>query len=185
MRNKLAGMRHTPLRVALLGAESTGKSTLAAALALHYQTVWVPEYLREFVEVQQRTPQALEQIMIARTQLAREEAAAMLATGVIFCDTTPLMTALYSQYYFVEVDEALLELAHAHRYDFTVVTEPTTPWIADGLQRESDEVRQEVHRRLLYTLDTASIPYLLVSGDTDTRLRQVSAYLPISPPRAN
>lgn len=185
MRNKHTGMQHTPLRVALLGAESTGKSTLAAALALHYQTVWVPEYLREFVEVQQRTPQAQEQILIARTQLAREEEAAMLARDVLFCDTTPLMTALYSQYYFDAVDDALQELARMHRYDFTIVTAPTTPWIADGLQRESDEVRQEVHRRLLYTLDTASIAYLLVSGDTATRLQQVSAYLPISPPHAS
>ncbi|ABR90268.1 Uncharacterized conserved protein [Janthinobacterium sp. Marseille] len=170
-------MHTVPLRIALLGAESTGKSTLAAALAAHYQTVWVPEYLREFVEVKQRTPQAHEQIQIAHTQIARENIAAVQARRFLFCDTTPLMTALYSQFYFGEVEPALSRLAAAHRYDFTIVAEPSNPWVADGLQRESDNVRQEIHRLLLQALDTAAIPYLLVSGDTGQRVQQVSAYL--------
>jgi nicotinamide riboside kinase len=61
-------------RIAILGAESTGKSTLAPALAARYGTLWVPEYLREFVETQQRVPFEDDQIDIARTQRAREDA---------------------------------------------------------------------------------------------------------------
>ncbi|MNJ88012.1 Trifunctional NAD biosynthesis/regulator protein NadR [compost metagenome] len=170
-------MQQTPLRIALLGAESTGKSTLAAALAEHYQTVWVPEYLREFVEEKQRTPQAHEQILIATTQIARENIAATQAQRFLFCDTTPLMTALYSQFYFGAVEPALSQLAMTHRYDFTIVAEPSNPWVADGLQRESDSVRQEVHRLLLRALDEAVIPYLLVSGDTELRVQRVGEYL--------
>lgn len=165
------------LRIALLGAESTGKSTLAAALAQHYQTVWVPEYLREFVEVHQRTPQAHEQILIARTQIAREDAAVAQANRYLFCDTTPLMTALYSEFYFGTADAALRELAREHRYDRTIVAEPSNPWVADGLQRESDSVRQEIHRRLLQQLDNERVEYLLVAGDTGERVEQVAAYL--------
>lgn len=170
-------MQQTPLRIALLGAESTGKSTLAAALAEHYQTVWVPEYLREFVEEKQRTPHAHEQILIATTQIARENIAATQAQRFLFCDTTPLMTALYSQFYFGAVEPALSQLAMTHRYDFTIVAEPSNPWVADGLQRESDSVRQEVHRLLLRALDEAAVAYLLVSGDTGQRVQQVSEYL--------
>ncbi|RQO37263.1 nicotinamide-nucleotide adenylyltransferase [Herminiimonas sp. KBW02] len=170
-------MASPTLRIALLGAESTGKSTLAAALAHHYQTAWVPEYLREFVEVHQRTPQAHEQILIARTQIAREDLAIMQANRYLFCDTTPLMTALYSEFYFGVVDAPLSELAHAHRYDCTIVAEPSNPWVADGLQRESDNVRQEVHKRLLRQLDSEQIAYLLVAGDTGDRVEQVAAYL--------
>jgi nicotinamide riboside kinase len=59
----------TPLRIAILGA-SSGKTTLAAALAQRYQTVWVPEYLREFVDVQGRVPRSADQFHIARTQRA-------------------------------------------------------------------------------------------------------------------
>jgi nicotinamide riboside kinase len=67
------------LRIAILGAESSGKSTLAAALASHFDTVWVPEYLREFVETLGRVPREEDQYGIARTQVEREDAAAAVA----------------------------------------------------------------------------------------------------------
>lgn len=171
-------MSTSPLRIALLGAESTGKSTLAAALATHHHTVWVPEYLREFVEEKQRTPQEKEQYLIASTQLEREDDAARAAGAFLFCDTTPLMTAIYSQFYFGRIDAMLENLLRAHRYDFTIVTEPSTPWIADGLQRESDTVRQAVHKLLLATLAAEAISFLLASGDVADRVRQVNTYLP-------
>ena len=85
-------------RVAILGAESSGKSTLAAALAAHYGTLWVPEYLREFVETKGRVPEEGDQQAIARIQMEREDAAAANASRFLFCDTTPLMTALYSRW---------------------------------------------------------------------------------------
>lgn len=170
-------MNTPPLRVALLGAESTGKSTLAAALAAHYRTVWVPEYLREFVEEKQRTPQEPEQFLIANTQLEREDDSARDANTLLFCDTTPLMTSVYSQFYFGSTDTALTNLVRVHRYDYTIVTEPSTPWIADGLQRESDDVRQAVHKLLLATLAAEVIPFLLVSGEVEQRVQQVVKYL--------
>lgn len=163
--------------VAILGAESTGKSTLAAALAAHYGTAWVPEYLREFVETHGRTPRADEQFHIAATQVAREEAAAArLQQGLLFCDTTPLMTAIYSYHYFTAPDAELAALAADRRYDFTLVAAPTNPWIGDGLMRDGDAVRQAVHRLLIAALQDAGIPYLLVDGDVGQRVQQASRY---------
>ncbi len=164
-------------RVALLGAESTGKSTLASALAAHYGTLWVPEYLREFVETLQRTPQEHEQFLIATTQIERERQSLEQARSYLFCDTTPLMTAIYSRFYFGRVDAQLEMLAHQHGYDFTIVTAPTGPWMPDGLQRESEEVRQAIHAQLLDTLNERGIAYLLAEGDVEERVRQVAAYL--------
>ncbi len=166
------------VRVALLGAESTGKSTLAAALAEHYGTVWVPEYLREFVETTGRTPQEHEQFLIASTQVAYENAAARKACAYLFCDTTPLMTALYSQFYFGRVDVPLQALADEHAYDFTIVTAPSGPWMPDGLQRESEAVRDLIHAQLLDVLNARDVRYLLVEGDVDQRIRQINDYLP-------
>lgn len=160
-------------RVAILGAESSGKSALAEALAQRYQTLWVPEYLREFVETQQRVPRESEQIMIARTQLEREHAMALKANGWLFCDTTPLMTAIYSEYYFSAAGDDLLALTDQHHYDFTVVTAPDLPWIADGLQRESPAVRQAIHERVLVELEERDIPHLLVEGSLAQRIEQV------------
>lgn len=164
-------------RVAILGAESTGKSTLAAALAAHYGTVWVPETLRDFVEAQGRTPREGEQFSIAVAQVAREEQAIGQARSFLFCDTTPLMTALYSRFYFGRIDARLEELAARHAYDYTIVTMPDSPWVPDGLMRESPQVRQTVHEQLLYMLAARATPYLLVDGNVVERVRRISAYL--------
>jgi NadR type nicotinamide-nucleotide adenylyltransferase len=165
------------IRVAILGAESSGKSTLAAALAAHYQTLWVPEYLREFVDTHQRVPRSDDQFPIARTQVERETAALALARRFLFCDTTPLMTAIYSRLYFDDVDDALAALVRASNYDATLVAAPDGPWVADGLQRESAAVRQHVHQQLLLALDQAAIPFLLVEGGLAQRLEQTCNYL--------
>lgn len=165
-------------RVAILGAESTGKSTLAAALAARYDTIWVPEYLREFVDAHGRVPQEQEQYFIAATQRDREFHACRRAASYLFCDTTPMMTALYSRFYFGRADTQLESLAQAHRYDFTIVTALDTPWVPDGLQRESAEVRLAIHEELLAALASQRIDYLLVAGSLDERVEQVASYLP-------
>ena len=117
------------VRVAILGAESSGKSTLAAALAARYGTIWVPEYLREFVETERRVPYETDQAGIARTQLERENDAAALASRFLFCDTTPFMTALYSRVYWQRVDSQLAALEAAHDYAYTLVAAPDGPWV--------------------------------------------------------
>jgi NadR type nicotinamide-nucleotide adenylyltransferase len=166
-----------PLRIAILGAESSGKSTLAAALAEHYRTVWVPEYLREFVDTHQRVPREEDQYAIALTQLTRENDAAMRAGRFLFCDTTPLMTALYSRVYWGRVDAQLAQLDSVHEYALTLVTAPDGPWMPDGLQRESEAVRQSVHALVLANLTARGIPHTVVAGEPDQRMAQVRALL--------
>ena len=173
------------MHVAILGAESSGKSTLAAALAAHYRTVWVPEYLREFVDARQRVPRPDEQLFIARTQLERETRACALATRYLFCDTTPLMTAIYSQLYFNAVDPALAALVRASNYQLTLVAAPDGPWVADGLQRESEAMRQCVHQHLLLTLEQAAIPFCLVEGGLAQRVAKSCRYLGLARRVAN
>jgi len=168
-----------PVRVAILGAESSGKSTLAATLAARHRTLWVPEYLRQFVEEQQRVPRESDQVFIAGMQLRAEGAMAATAGAgrLLFCDTTPLMTAVYSGYYFHGVDAGLAALAAHHDYGWTLVTAPDTPWEADGLQRESEAVRQIVHQSLLAELARRGIAYALVHGPLEQRLAQAEAWL--------
>lgn len=164
-------------RVAIVGAESSGKSTLAEALAHAYGTLWVPEYLREFVDVRGRVPEESDQYGIALTQMNREDQAARHATRFLFCDTTPLMTALYSRWYWGRIDAQLAQLESRHDYAFTLVAAPDSPWVADGLQRESEQVRQTIHQHVLARLDERQIPYLLMAGSLPERLLQVERYL--------
>ncbi|MGB9108856.1 MAG: ATP-binding protein [Telluria sp.] len=170
---------YPPARVAILGAESTGKSTLAPALAVRYGTLWVPEYLREFVETAQRVPFEHDQVAIARTQRAREDAMAALpeARRYLFCDTTPLMTAVYSRIYWGRVPPELLAMEAAHDYAVTLVAGLDLPWVPDGLQRESEAVRKQVHACLLEVLRVRGIPYTLLEGDLPQRMRQVEGAL--------
>jgi NadR type nicotinamide-nucleotide adenylyltransferase len=163
----------TVQRIAILGAESSGKSTLAAALANHFQTLWVPEYLREFVDTHKRVPIESEQIHIAQTQVARELDMVSRANKFLFCDTTPVMTAIYSRHIFGEADAALAQLELDHQYDFTIVTAPDFPWIADGLQRASAHVQKQIHEEVLQVLDERDIPFLLVEGSLQNRIEQV------------
>jgi NadR type nicotinamide-nucleotide adenylyltransferase len=169
----------SPQRIAILGAESTGKSTLAPALAARHGTLWVPEYLREFVDTQRRVPQEEDQLGIARTQRAREDAMAASAQARrwLFCDTTPLMTAVYSRIYWGRVPPELLALEAAHDYAVTLVAGLDLPWVPDGLQRESEEVRRQVHDCLLAVLRERGILFTLLEGDLPQRLRQVEALL--------
>lgn len=167
----------TVLRVAILGAESSGKSTLAAALAEKYNTLWVPEYLREFVDASGRVPMECDQFPIALTQMEREDAAAGLASRFLFCDTTPTMTAIYSRWYWGRVDAQLAKLDGRHDYAYTLVTAPDSPWEADGLQRESEQVRQDIHEQVLEALHERSIAYLLVSGSLQQRVLQAERLL--------
>ena len=164
-------------RVAILGAESTGKSTLAGALAARYGTAWVPEYLREFVESEGRVPFEADQLRIAQVQQRHEDAAAALARSFLFCDTAPFMTAIYSGVYWGRIDPQLAALDLRYDYAVTLVAAPDLPWVADGLQRESAAVRQQVHQALIDKLERRAIGYTLLTGGLEQRLAQAQSVL--------
>ncbi|XLZ70669.1 ATP-binding protein [Massilia sp. SR12] len=166
-----------PYRVAILGAASSGKTTLAQALALRYGVAWVPEYLREFCDVRQEVPVAADQFHIASTQVAREEALAAQGGRFLFCDTTPLMTAVYSIHYFGGIDVQLESLAASRGYDITLVCKPEFAWVPDGLHHEEEDVSGIIDSILLDELARRGVPYTRVCGSLDERLLQVGHLL--------
>jgi NadR type nicotinamide-nucleotide adenylyltransferase len=125
---------HFARRVAVVGAESTGKSTLAAALASALGAALVPEGAREYLLARGGVCLPADLPAIAEAQAASEEAAARSADRVIVCDTDPLTTALWSERYFGAVDPAVGRLADAARYDLTLLCENDLPWVPDGLR---------------------------------------------------
>ena len=167
--------RPPALVIALLGAESTGKTTLAQVLAQHIaretgrSSTWVPEVLREWCEAAGRTPRADEQFAIAQAQHVRIEAAAA-AHACVVCDTTALMTAAYSRLLF---DDRSLETwaAQAHaRVSLTLLTALDLPWVADGLQRDGPQVQAPVDAALLDMLHAHDLPWVRVGGQGPARL---------------
>ncbi len=167
----------TPLHVAIVGAESTGKSDLARALAdalageFDLRCRVVDEFLREWCERHGRTPRADEQMGIAREHARRiAEAGAGGGLDVILCDTTPLMVAVYSDLLFD--DRALEPVARAchRRMDFTLLTSLDLPWVADGLQRDGPHVRGPVDARVRARLAEWEATWALVSGSGPARV---------------
>jgi nicotinamide riboside kinase len=153
--------QQAPLVVAVLGAESTGKTTLVEQLSqalqdLGHPTAVVPEVLREFCEARGRTPQAHEQRDLAAAQIQRIEAAKQMAS-VVLADTTALMTAVYSELIFQ--DPSLYPLAvEAHRtVDLTLLTAVDLPWVSDGIQRDGEHVRAPVDALIRRALLDAGI----------------------------
>jgi len=166
-----------PFRVAIVGSPASGKTTLAQALSEEYGVLWVPEYLREFVESRQRVPVEDDQIHIATTQVAREDAAAAGGGRFLFCDTTPLMTAVYSRHYFGGLRDDLAKLVASRQYDITLVCDHEMPWIPDGLCREEEDVSGIIHAILHAELAARAIPYTHINGPLQARIQQVKQLL--------
>jgi nicotinamide riboside kinase len=165
-----------PLRVAVLGAESTGKSWLTQALAgvlrARGQAVHtVDEVLRQWCDRAGRTPQRHEQMAIAEQQAQATHPLSQPAPDIwLLSDTTPLMTAIYSHLLFE--DESLYPMALAHQalYDITLVTGLDLPWVADGLQRDGPQVRGPVDTLLRQALERSGMAYRVVYGQGPRRL---------------
>lgn len=164
------------LVVAVLGAESTGKTTLAEALARRLgeetglRCTWVDEWLRVWCVRERRTPRADEQAAIAQTQHTRIAAAAA-RHDVVVCDTTAVMTAVYSRLLFgdVSLDAAAVDL-HRSQVALTLLTALDLPWIADAQIRDGEHVREPVDTRLRELLHAERLPWVLVSGQGEARL---------------
>ncbi|MBD2768282.1 AAA family ATPase [Hymenobacter sp. BT664] len=161
-------------RVVLLGAESSGKSTLCAALAEACHTAWVPEYGRTLHEQKNGNLAYEDLLYIARRHAELEDEAAHKARKVLFCDTNAATTALYSYYYFHRCDPALQAMAAVcgQRYAHTFVCAPTVPFEQDGW-RGPEALRSFQHGMILMQLDFYRIPYVLVEGSVAERVAQV------------
>lgn len=159
--------------IALLGAECTGKSTLAEALATHYGAGLVTEYLREWCDAHGRTPLRHEQAHIAAEQAARIEAAAR-ENDLVVCDTTPLITALCSEHYFNDDSLTPAAIDFQRRCGLTLLCAPDLPWQADGFQRDGPEVRASFDRRLRTLLHTARLAHTEIGGTPVQRLERAS-----------
>jgi len=177
------------MKIALLGAESTGKTQLSEELAqaLRQQgrsVAVVPEVLREWCLRECRTPRPEEQMPIAQEQEHRVDQAAAQA-DVVISDTTALMVAIYSAMLFEDGTLYRFALDRLRGYDATLLTGLDLPWVADGLQRDGPHVREPVDALIRDALATARVPYRVVYGRGDERLRNALAAIAASAPGEN
>jgi NadR type nicotinamide-nucleotide adenylyltransferase len=165
-------------RVALLGGESSGKTTLAAELARHFGTAWVPEFGRELWEQKCGRLDEEDMPLIAKTQIAREAAAARGANRFLFCDSTPLTTLFYTAEMFQSVPASLSDAA-GRRYDLTILCAPDFPFVQDGTRRDA-AFRARQHAWYLAEFAQRGIAYLDCSGPLAARVERVARTLGVA-----
>ena len=161
-------------RVCVIGAESTGSTTLARALAAHFQTAWVPEVGRLYSEGKWTAADAAhwstpEFTFIAHTQNRLEDQLARLANRILICDTNSFATRLWHERYVGLMSEEVDHLAAGRRYDLYLLTAPDIAFVQDGL-RDGEHIRHHMHRRFLEELDRRNVEWLLLQGTHEQRM---------------
>ena len=162
---------HYARRVAVVGPESTGKTTLAARLAAHFETAWVGEYLRTWVDFKGLPVVPADVHAAARGQMAAEAALARRAHRVLMCDTDLWMSVVYSEHYYGFAPGWIVEAARRQRRHLYLLLDTDVPWTPDP-QRDQPHGRDRLRDRIRERLEREGQAYHVIRGDWDARFAQ-------------
>ena len=175
MEENLKQKRSQIIKITLFGPESTGKSTLAQQLASHFETVWTPEFARNYLQEKWNkkneicTPQDLLPIAVGQTKL--ENDALLNANKYLFCDTNLLLTKVFSEIYYNFCDPVLDKAAKKHNYDLFFLTDIDVPWEKDDL-RDSPDNRVQTFEIFKKALIKNKKPFIVIAGNKQQRFEK-------------
>ena len=172
-------------KIVILGPESTAKSTLCEQLAQHYETMWCPEFAREYLLTNGTNYEYEDLLTIARGQLALEDeysstlernSLPMMEEGghlPLFIDTDMYVMKVWSEFVFGKCHRFILDQIGERKYDLYLLCNTDLPWVEDEL-REYPELHT---RKKLYSIYkdimvNQPVPWVDISGDYDDRLRK-------------
>ena len=161
------------LRIVIVGAESTGTTTLAQDLAKELGVPWVPEIGRYYTESILTTSYEWRDddfYRIGRLQQAYENEMAARSDGVIVCDTNAVATELWQRRYMGRTTAPMRRIAACDKVDLYIITGDEIPFVQDGI-RDGQHIRHQMHRWFLAHIKKSGVPYIVVSGDPKTRLQ--------------
>jgi HTH-type transcriptional regulator, transcriptional repressor of NAD biosynthesis genes len=163
-------------RICVVGAESTGTTTLAQDLAKHYHTTWVPEYGRTYFEGKMFGENATNWVTqefehIANMQNSMEDQLARTASKILICDTDSFATSVWHERYVGQRAESVEELSKDRHYDHYLLTDTDISFVQDGT-RDGEHIRQQMHERFIARLTEEGKPFTVVSGSREERLKK-------------
>ncbi|MEM1405898.1 MAG: ATP-binding protein [Bacteroidota bacterium] len=158
-------------KVVITGPECTGKTFLAKALADHYNTSWVPEFARDFLNNLDRPYVEEDLLKIAKGQLDLESQFEKKGEPILFYDTSLIVIKVWQQYKFGRCYPELVTQMNHGEYDLHLLMKPDIPWVHD-CQRENQEDRDELFEIYKDELDQNKLTYISIYGDLETRIKR-------------
>ena len=157
-----------PIKVVITGPESTGKSSLCAELAEHYQTSYVPEYAREYLAISNGKYEIEDLTRIAEGQINTENEYRNLTSDLLVCDTSLEVIRIWSEWKYKKCDSFILEKAKLRIPDLFLLMTPDLPWQPDA-QRENPHDRDELFAYYQEILKEYGSPVIEITGNNDER----------------
>ncbi len=163
-------------RICILGAESTGTTTLARDLAKYYKTIWVPEYGRLYAEGKMFSPSIKnwvksEFVHIAKMQNILEDELAKYAEKLLICDTNSWVTSIWHERYIGKWSKDVEKLSLGRKYNLYLITDLNTPFVQDET-RDGEHLRQWMHNRFIEQLTKEKKQFMVIDGSKKERLKK-------------
>lgn len=166
-----------------IGPESTGKSTLCGQLAEHYQTAWVPEYAREYLETNGNAYTYDDLLTIARGQINLEETIVNRQSSIvnkrpIFIDTDMYVMKVWCEFVFNKCHNWILNRIAERKYDGYLLCNVDLPWVEDNLREYPDlKTREKLYHIYKDIMINQSMPWVDISGSYDERLQKAKDFV--------
>jgi NadR type nicotinamide-nucleotide adenylyltransferase len=161
-------MENSIKKIAIVGPESTGKSTMSAYLAEYYHTVWVPEFARGYCEALTDAPTWQDEINMFHGQVALEKELLPTANRILICDTTFITVKIWSDYTFGKTPQEVLNELPNSKYDLYLLLNIDLPWQEDPL-RDFPHMRQHFMDVWYKELNALNANYVLIEGTGQDR----------------
>lgn len=165
-----------PKKIVVIGPESTGKSTLSAALAKALNTVWVPEYARSYLDGLDRPYTEPDLLHIAQGQLASEDDSLAKAHNFLICDTDLYVIKVWSEHSYHRCHNWILKQIAVRPYDGHILTDIDMPWQPDPY-REHPHLRHYFYHQYRDIVANSGIPWINVAGDKQTRVSAALSFI--------
>lgn len=157
-------------RIALIGPESSGKTTLCRQLANYFNTHWVPEYARSYIENLNRAYTSDDILLIAKEQFKIEESLTQTANNFLFTDTEFINAKVWCEDVFGFCPDWISAKIRENKYDLFLLTKPDLPWEKDAV-RENPNRRDYFYELYLKEIKTRNFNYKIISGSREERFQ--------------
>jgi NadR type nicotinamide-nucleotide adenylyltransferase len=164
-------------KIAIIGSECTGKTTLAHQLADRFSTVWVPEYAREYIEQLDRKYTFDDVVKIAQHQEVQIHATYSGANKFVFFDTDLIITKVWFEIVFKQVPDWIEIAIKKSGFTSYILCDNSLPWNPDNVRENGGEMRDTLFDKYKNNLDYFKLKYQVISGKGTERLENASKFL--------